>query len=53
MKKQYALMKITNILQTINQHTAEADHIRYIHSQLRHDHISPAQAMEQVRKLLQ
>lgn len=51
MNKQFVLMKLKNLFLTL-EGIAEADHIRYIHSQLRHDQITPIEAMEQVEKLL-
>ena len=51
MKKEFILMKLKNLFLTL-EGTAEADHIRYIHHQLRHDQITPADAWEQVEKLM-
>lgn len=46
MNKKFAIMKITNIMLTLNPVLPEADHIRYILSQLRHDHITPEEALK-------
>ena len=51
MKKQFILMKLKNLFLTLGN-TADGDHVRYIHSQLRHDQISPTEAWEQVEKLM-
>lgn len=52
MNKQFILMKLKNLFLTL-EGTAEADHIRYIQHQLRHDQLTPDEAWEQVDKLLE
>lgn len=51
MKKEFILMRLKNIFLTLGN-TPEGDHVRYVHSQLRNDKISPSEAIEQVEKLL-
>ena len=51
MNKQFVLMKLKNLFLTL-EGTAEADHIRYIHSQLRNNQIAAEEAWEQVEKLM-
>lgn len=50
MNKQFILMRLKNLFLTLGD-TTEADHIRYIHYQLRHDKMTPSEAWEQVEKL--
>lgn len=51
MHKQFILMKLKNLFLTLHN-TPEADHIRYIHYQLRHDQITPETALEKAYQLL-
>lgn len=51
MNKQFVLMKLKNLFLTL-EGIAEADHIRYIHSQLRHDQITPMEALEKALQMI-
>ena len=51
MHKQFILMKLKNLFLTLHN-TPESDHIRYIYHQLRHDYITPSEALEKAYQLL-